>query len=33
MLTRILVPTGRGVETPESAAYEAPCGVIRGEPS
>jgi hypothetical protein len=33
MLTRILVPAGKGGSTPESAAYEAPYGVIRGEPS
>ena len=33
MLNRIMVPAGNGVQPPESAAYEAPYGVIRGEPS
>ena len=33
MLTRIVVPAGKDAQTSEPAAYEAPYGVIRGEPS
>jgi hypothetical protein len=32
MLIRILVPGAKGVSPPEASAYEAPYGVIRGEP-
>jgi hypothetical protein len=33
MLTRILVPGVAGASTPETPAYEAPYGLVRGEPS
>ncbi len=33
MLIRIMVPAGNGAATPESAAFEAPYGLVRREPS
>lgn len=33
MLTRILVPGVKGMAIPETSAYEAPYGLVRGEPS